>query len=126
MIYCSSRLLFCASHTHCGPEIRPDKVPFFHIAPEYAAKIPAYLSWLAERLVALVAEALGELQPARLRACRASAPFAHNRRGSAAVDHDVPVLAVTSPDGRRSSEVEAPGATVGSVAAAWLAEQAAK
>src|SRR5947208_2344301 len=24
------RLLICASHTHCGPEIRADKVPFFH------------------------------------------------------------------------------------------------
>src|SRR5947209_357169 len=25
------RLMICASHTHCGPEIRPDKVPFFRI-----------------------------------------------------------------------------------------------
>src|SRR5579872_3859196 len=26
-------LLFNASHTHTGPEVRPDKVPFFEIPP---------------------------------------------------------------------------------------------
>src|SRR3954465_13988559 len=25
------QLLLCATHTHYGPELRPDKVPFFHI-----------------------------------------------------------------------------------------------
>src|SRR4051812_5862518 len=43
------RLMVCASHTHCGPEIRPDKVPFFHIPPEYAAKIEPYRGWLTTR-----------------------------------------------------------------------------
>src|SRR3954469_21539328 len=36
------RLLFSASHTHCGPEVRPDKVEFFKIPPEYAARIEPY------------------------------------------------------------------------------------
>src|SRR5437868_2497844 len=35
------RILFNASHTHTAPEVRPDKVPFFEIPPEFAAKIPA-------------------------------------------------------------------------------------
>src|SRR5581483_1081314 len=44
------RLLICASHTHGGPEVRPDKVPFFHIPPEYARKIEPYVIWLTARL----------------------------------------------------------------------------
>jgi hypothetical protein len=95
------RLMMCASHTHCGPEIRPDKVPFFHIPPEYAGKIEPYVSWLTTRLVELVGAALADMQPARLTARQTTAPFAHNRRGAAAVDHDVPVLEVTAADGRR-------------------------
>src|SRR5262245_14568191 len=38
------RMLFNASHTHTGPEVRPDKVPFFEIPPEFAAKIEPYVS----------------------------------------------------------------------------------
>ena len=37
------RLLFNASHTHTGPEVRPDKVPFFEIPPEFAARIEPYV-----------------------------------------------------------------------------------
>jgi hypothetical protein len=99
------RLLLCASHTHCGPEIRPDKVPFFHIPPEYARKIPPYVSWLTARLVEVVGAALADMQPVHLTARRTTAPFAHNRRGADAVDHDVPVLEVTGADGRRRAVI---------------------
>jgi neutral ceramidase len=99
------RLLLCASHTHCGPEVRPDKVAFFHIPPEYARKIPPYVSWLTTRLVEVVGAALAEMQPVHLTARRTTAPFAQNRRGAAAVDHDVPVLEVSGADGRRRAVV---------------------
>src|SRR5688500_5255382 len=33
------RVMMAASHTHYGPEIRPDKALFFNIPPEYAARI---------------------------------------------------------------------------------------
>ena len=36
-----SRLLLTATHTHYGPEFRPDKQVFFNIPAEYAEKIPA-------------------------------------------------------------------------------------
>jgi hypothetical protein len=85
-------LLFCASHTHGGPEVRPDKVPFFHIPSEYAAKIEPYGAWLIDRLVELVGAALTDLQPTGLIVARTTFPLAHNRRGASVVDHDVPVL----------------------------------
>jgi len=99
------RLMFCASHTHGGPEIRPDKVPFFHIPPEYARKIEPYVAWLTDRLVDLVGAALADLRPTRLNVRKTSVPFAHNRRGAEVVDHDVPVLEVAGPDGPRRAIV---------------------
>ena len=99
------RLMICASHTHCGPEIRPDKVQFFRIPPEYARKIPPYVSWLTTRLVEVVGAALAEIQPVRLTARQTTAPFAHNRRGADVVDHGVPVLEVTADDSRRRAVV---------------------
>src|SRR5205807_303601 len=75
------RLMVCASHTHCGPEIRSDKVPFFHIPAEFAAKIEPYAAWLADRLVEVAGAALADLRPARLAVRRTMVPFAHNRRG---------------------------------------------
>jgi hypothetical protein len=89
------RLMFCASHTHGGPEIRPDKAQFFHIPPEYARKIEPYVSWLTDRLVETVGAALADPKPTRLLVRRTMETFAHNRRGAEAVDHDVPVLEVT-------------------------------
>src|SRR5205085_4451831 len=99
------RLMICVSHTHCGPEVRPDKVPFFHIPPEFAAKIEPYVQWLIERLAEVIGNALADLQPARLTARQTTADFAHNRRGSDAVDHDVPLMEVTAPDGVRRAVV---------------------
>jgi hypothetical protein len=99
------KLLICASHTHCGPEIRPDKVPFFHIPPEFAAKIETYVGWLVARLSELVGDALANLMPARLIARQAKASFAHNRRYANGVDHDVPVMEVTDADGGRRAIV---------------------
>src|SRR5438067_998983 len=35
----SDRLILAATHTHYGPEFRPDKELFFKIPPQYGAKI---------------------------------------------------------------------------------------
>lgn len=95
------RILFNASHTHTGPEVRPDKVPFFEIPPEFAAKIPPYVAELETRFGAVIAAALGNLTPASLHAHHAIAAFAANRRSSAGpTDHDVPILAVKDADGK--------------------------
>ncbi|MDQ3441333.1 MAG: hypothetical protein M3478_13390 [Planctomycetota bacterium] len=92
------RLLFAISHTHYGPEVRPDKAPFFHIPPEYARKIDPYADGLKTKLVALIDDALSNMEPVQLFSRRGTATFGHNRRPQNAdpiVDHDVPVLEVT-------------------------------
>ena len=95
------QLLFNASHTHTGPEVRPDKVPFFEIPAEFAAKIGPYVLQLEESLAAVIGLALAQLEPATLRVHRGHAGFAGNRRSpTGATDHDVPVLAVTRDDGK--------------------------
>ena len=103
------RLLFAVSHTHYGPEVRPDKVPFFHIPPEFAKKIEPYADGLKTKLVTLIDQALGGMQPVRLLARKGIATFGHNRRTQNAepvVDHDVPVLEVTGAnDGTRRAIV---------------------
>jgi hypothetical protein len=93
------RILFNASHTHTGPEVRPDKVPFFEIPAEYAAKIGPYVSGLVEKMVSVSAAALESLQPVTLTLREAKADFAHNRRcPEGPHDPDVPILEVTRND----------------------------
>ena len=88
-----ARLLFNASHTHTGPELRPDKVPFFEIPDEFSAKIPAYLAQLEHALVGVIGAALERRTPVTLHAASAAIGFAHNRRSAdGATDRQVPVL----------------------------------
>ena len=95
------RLLFNASHTHTGPEVRPDKVPFFEIPPQLAAKIEPYVSQLEDKIVAAIGIALETLEPANLRAHQFAAGFAVNRRSPKdTVDHDVPVLEIARANGK--------------------------
>ncbi len=102
-----------ASHTHCGPEQRPYKVPPGKSATPEAARIPAYTAALEDKLHALVGAALHDLAPARVAYARARAGFAMNRRRpnknggftnapfpEGPVDHDVPVLRADGADGR--------------------------
>src|SRR5689334_13572024 len=74
------RLILAASHTHFGPEPRPDKAVFFKIPPDYAAKIPAVAQRLIDALVRTITDAVAALRPARLFVRRTTATFAHNRR----------------------------------------------
>lgn len=95
-------LLFNCSHTHTGPEIRPDKVSFFEIPAEYAAKIGRYRLELEEKIVRVIDAALKNLKPAKLNVARGIAEFARNRRNKDGVsDHDVTVLEATGLDGKR-------------------------
>jgi hypothetical protein len=92
-------LLMNASHTHCGPS-------YGH---EDAAE---YFRFLADTLVAVVGQALDQLQPATLSYGQARCGFAMNRRTPTddgyrnhpnprgVVDHTVPVLRVDGADGQ--------------------------
>jgi neutral ceramidase len=87
------QLLLCATHTHYGPELRPDKVPFFHIPDEYAAKIQPFADRLAEIIVEAIGQSLDRLGPTTLRIADTRVSFAANRRGADdPIDHSVPIL----------------------------------
>ena len=92
-------LLMNASHTHCGPAYGRDEAK-------------EYFGLLTQKLVELVGRSLDGLEPASLAYASARCGFAMNRRTPTAtgyrnhpnphgpVDHTVPVLSVTRPDGQ--------------------------
>ncbi len=100
-------LLVNASHTHCGPEVRPDKI---YLPKDRAEQCRRYVDGLEKKLVVLVGQALDSLAPASLSYTHARAGFAMNRRTptekgvqnhpypDGPVDHDVPVLLVRDAD----------------------------
>jgi neutral ceramidase len=100
-------LLVNASHTHCGPEVRPNKV---YLPKDRAEQCEAYCERLQEKLVELVGRALDDLAPVSLSYTHARAGFAMNRRTptetgfrnhpnpDGPVDHDVPVLQIKTAD----------------------------
>lgn len=106
-----SHLLLNASHTHCGPVYRERKTEVFSLDDEERAQARAYAERLEESLVDVVGRALEELSPASITYSHARCGIAMNRRipleegigfqpyPDGPVDHDVPVLAVESPDG---------------------------
>lgn len=105
-------LLLNASHTHSGPVLRIDNAVTYELSPEQEQQIRAYAADLQTKLIALVGQALANLQPARLGYSHGRAGFAMNRRLPTAkgyqnspypdgpVDHDVPVLRVEGADGK--------------------------
>jgi len=106
-----SSLLMNASHTHCGPELRASRLADEESKAPYAPAAERYVAELQQKLVALVGDALQRLEPARLDFQRARVGFAMNRRRPTThgysnaphfdgpVDHEVPVLRVTDPQG---------------------------
>jgi len=113
-----SRIMLTCSHTHCGPVLAGalyDIYPF-ETHTEQPARIEAYSNALAAKVVAAAAEALAKLGPGTLWAGQGTTDFAVNRRNNpqakveeirkrgealrGPVDHDVPVLAARTPDGK--------------------------
>lgn len=115
-------ILFNASHTHCGPEIRgwPVKTVFNnYIKDDYFAKIGPYREWLGGKFMEVINNALTKLSPANITFSTARpVPFAVSRRfpdGKGGViyrsnpssyytegprDDISPVLKVAAPDGK--------------------------
>jgi len=100
-----------SSHTHSGPAIWPNLRVMFDFSPDEAERVKRYAQKLTDDLVRVARQALKDLQPATLAFGRGTAGFAINRRQQAPtgvrigvntngpVDHSVPVLRVTAPDG---------------------------
>jgi hypothetical protein len=109
------QILLAATHTHYGPEFRPDKQLFFNIPHEFGAKIPDVANKLTVALTQAIDQSLTRLEPVRLFARKTTAGFAHNRRrhgvvdGTPAaddiIDHDVPVLECIDPSRNRKAIV---------------------
>ncbi|WP_207592798.1 neutral/alkaline non-lysosomal ceramidase N-terminal domain-containing protein [Halomontanus rarus] len=107
----ASNLLLNASHTHCGPVYRERKTEVFSLNDEERAQARAYAEFLEETLVDVVGRTLEDLSPASVTYSHAKCGIAFNRRipleqgigfqpyPDGPVDHDVPVLAIESPDG---------------------------
>ncbi len=106
------RLMLTASHTHCGPVLRANLVDMFDLSAEETRQIDVYTDRLRDWMIEAIVAALADLKPARLALGKGTARFAVNRRvvtskgvsGGAnptgPVDHEVPVLRVTSPEGK--------------------------
>jgi neutral ceramidase len=105
------RLLVAASHTHCGPVIRGNLSDMYDMPADQAAKVGPYTDLVGRLMVEAVVAAVRDLKPARLAVTQSTARFAVNRRKPTSegvvndanpggpVDHAVPVLRVTSPNG---------------------------
>lgn len=109
------QVLFTFSHNHCGPRLGDDLIDYYPVDDEQVALVEEYTAQMVTRTVAMVGEALTKLAPAKLEIGEGRATFAVNRRNNreadvpaliekrmlvGPVDHSVPVLRVTRPDGR--------------------------
>jgi neutral ceramidase len=111
-------LLLNASHTHCGPEVRAWRATqAWDLPPEQIELGKKYSDALQVKIVDLVGRALQDLAPAQLSYLHGRAAIAMNRRSATGrgytiapnpdgpVDHDVPVLLVTTPDGKTTRAI---------------------
>jgi neutral ceramidase len=110
------QVMLSFSHNHCGPRLGDDLVDYYPVESEQVGLVEEYTSLMELRLVAVIGEALERLAPARLQVGAGRATFAVNRRNNreadvpqllakgtplaGPVDHAVPVMTVTRPDGR--------------------------
>ena len=105
-----------ASHTHCGPELRLDRIPPTEGSPaEFEQRMELaveYTAKLHQQMLEVIGQSLKDLKPAKLDYLQARCGFAMNRRRPTAqgvtnaphadgpVNHKVPVLQITHPDGK--------------------------
>lgn len=110
------QVLFTFSHNHCGPRLGDDLVDYYPVEDEQVKLVAEYTDAMVERAVGVVSDALARLAPAQLSTSSATCTFAVNRRNNretevpallaegkqlvGPVDHTVPVLRVSRPDGR--------------------------
>ena len=111
-----TQVIFTFSHNHCGPRLGDDLVDYYLVDEEQVALVDEYTDQMVTATVKLVGEALQALAPASIQIGSGKATFAVNRRNNreadvpaliaagtplvGPVDHSVPVLTVTRPDGK--------------------------
>ncbi len=107
-----ANIVFNSSHTHTGPVVRENLETMYNFDAANAQAADQYRKLLFEKLVDLIGQALGDLQPAQISFGQTKAGFAANRRETTPkgvrlgvnpngpVDHSVPVLRVSAPNGK--------------------------
>ncbi len=108
------QIMLHASHSHCTPVLRGALYDAYPLPEAQKPVIEAYSLELEKTLVDTVGRAFAALAPAQLAAGQGTTGFAVNRRNNpeaqvpelrrklelkGPVDHSVPVLAVSAPDG---------------------------
>lgn len=109
------QIMITFSHNHCGPRLGDDLLNYYPEDAEQERLVSDYTDLMVEKMVALVGASLENLAPAGLGSGRGRATFAVNRRNNreadvpgllekgvplvGPVDHSVPILTVTRPDG---------------------------
>lgn len=106
-----SQLVLNSSHTHSGPAVGSNLSVMFDFNDEEKRRRDEYANNLTSTLIRVVGDALSDMAPARLSTGHGMADFAMNRREptvqgvriglnrTGPVDHDVPVLTVTTMEG---------------------------
>ncbi|MDB5387287.1 MAG: Neutral/alkaline non-lysosomal ceramidase, partial [Planctomycetaceae bacterium] len=111
-----SQVMLTFSHNHCGPRLGDDLVDYYPIEADQVKLVDDYTNLMIAKCVTMVGESLSKLAPASLQIGEGRATFAVNRRNNreadvadllakgtplvGPVDHAVPVMTVTRPDGR--------------------------
>jgi neutral ceramidase len=99
------RLALNASHTHSGPVTGQMLRPAYAMSPQQEEVVRRYTLHLIDQVVEVIGGAVQKMEPAQVSFSQGQAGFAVNRRRvtlrnlPGPVDHDVPVLAVSSPEG---------------------------
>jgi neutral ceramidase len=106
------QIMFNSSHTHSGPMVWPSLSIIADYTYDDQKKVSAYGDFLADKLVAVVTEAMGNITDMRLSVGHTQVLFGANRRHvtntgvsqavnkEGIIDHDVPVFKITTPDGK--------------------------
>jgi hypothetical protein len=101
------RLVLNASHTHSAPVMHRNAFPIFNLAEPQWQAVDRYSKFLIDSTAGVIGAALHNLAPASVQFGQSFAGIAVNRRRAhpdgrsrtGQVDPDVPVLAISAPDG---------------------------
>ncbi len=109
------QVMFTFSHNHCGPRLGDELIDYYPVEEDQEKLVAEYTAQMVVKAVEMVGEALKKLAPANLQMGEGKATFAVNRRNNreadvaallekgaplvGPVDHSVPVMTVTRPDG---------------------------